>query len=212
MKSFETWLYDEVEDAFDIVQIEESALLKDWLSSQKEIDNFEKRQLDVLKTSLKKNVNAWNEDELKMQFIGPLLVVVNFDTPKYKPFTQRSLTLKTETVETSGLVDLMIATGKSRPQEPFFFLHEYKQQHPSRKNDPLGQLLIAMVAAQIKNTNKHPLYGIVVEGRLWYFVVLHEKTYAISNPFDACDVAIYQIFAILCRVKDYIEEILAQQQ
>jgi len=87
----------------------------------------------------------------------------------------------------------MIATGRSKPKEPFFFLHEYKQLHPSKKNDPLGQLLIAMVTAQAKNPNPHPVYGVVVEGRFWYFVVLNDKEYAVSNPFDACDVDIYQI-------------------
>jgi len=54
------------------------------------------------------------------------------------------------------------------------------------------------------------LNGIVIESRAWYFVVLHEKEYAISDIFDACTNDIFQIYAILCKVKDYIEEILAQ--
>jgi len=212
MKSFETWLFDEVEEVFGIEKIEESSLMSDWLSSKKEIDSFEKRQIDILRTLLKDNGNTWNEDELKMHFIGPFLIAVNYNTKKCKSFTQRTLTLKTDKVETSGLVDYMLATGKSKPQEPFFFLHEYKQQHPSKKNDPLGQLLIAMVAAQMKNVNPHPIYGALIEGRAWYFVVLHEKKYSVSRIFDACEDDIYQIFAILCKVKDYIEEIIEAQK
>ncbi len=208
MKSFESWLFDEVETVFGIEKIEDSVLLNNWISSKKEIDDFEKRQIDILKSLLRTNVNGWNEDELKMQFIGPLLIVVNFNTPRYKAFTQRSLTLKTDKVETSGLVDFMLATGKSRPQEPFFFLHEYKQQHPSKKNDPLGQLLIAMVVAQSKNNKPHTVYGVLVEGRSWYFVVLNETKYAVSKLFDACENDVYQIYSILCKVKDYIQEIL----
>ncbi len=212
MKSFETWLFDEVEIAFEITRNKHSQILQQWLSSKIIINEIDNIIINKLKDKLIDNVDAWNEDELKMQFIAPFLNVVNLSSDKYKPFSQRSLTLKTDKTETSGLVDFMIATGKSRPKEPFFFLHEYKQQHPSKKNDPLGQLLIAMVAAQIKNTHLHPIYGVLVEGRAWYFVVLHEKEYAVSKIFDACEDDIFQIYAILCMVKDYIENILAKQQ
>ncbi len=210
MKSFETWSFEDVELTFNIEKNKHSELLNNWLSSSISIKEMYKLFVDELEENLYDNVDAWNEDELKMQFIAPFLKVVNFTTNRYKPFSQRSLTLNTDKIETSGLVDMMIATGKVRPREPFFFLHEYKQQHPSKKNDPLGQLLIAMVAAQNKNANTHPIYGVVVEGRYWYFVVLNDKEYAVSRGFDASGNDIYQIYAILCKVKDYIEEILAK--
>ncbi len=210
MKSFEGWLFDEVEIAFSINLVKKHKCLTDWISTKKDITEFEKKSIDNLLEQISNNVNTWNEDELKMFFIGPLISLVNYNTEKYKSFTQRSLTLKTNEGETSGLVDFMIATGKSKPKEPFFFLHEYKQVHPSKKNDPLGQLLIAMVAALEKNAHTHPVYGVVVEGRFWYFVVLQEKEYAVSRGFDATENDTYQIYAILCKVKDYIEEILAK--
>jgi len=211
MKSFESWLYDEVEQEFGLSQNNHSESLKQWILATATIDETDKKIITKLKDKLSDNVIAWNEDELKMQFIAPFLNVVNLSSDKYKPFSQRTLTLKTDKVETSGLVDYMLATGKSRPREPFFFLHEYKQQHPSKKNDPLGQLLIAMVAAQAKNQNTHPVYGVLVEGRFWYFVLLTEKYYAVSKPFDACENDIYQIYNILQKVKDYIHDILANQ-
>ncbi len=211
MRSFESWLFDEVEIAFGLEKCEEIEVLNSWLSTKQEIDAYEKRQLEVLQKLLKDNVHTWNEDELKMHFIGPLMVAINFYTPHYKAFTQRTLSLKTETVETSGIVDYMVATGKSRPKEPFFFLNEYKQQQPSKKNDPLGQLLIAMEAAKIKNENQHPVFGVLVEGRFWYFIVIQGDKYAISNAYNATDDDIFQIYVILRKVKDYIEEILAKQ-
>ncbi len=212
MKSFETWLFDEVEIAFSLKRVKKHILLTDWLSSKKNISEYEKKSIELQCEQLSNNVDAWNEDELKLQFIGPFLWFVNYITDKYKPFTQRSLSIKTDSVESSGLVDFMIATGKSRPKEPFFFLHEYKQQHPSKKNDPLGQLLIAMVAAQEKNGNNHPIYGVIVEGRYWYFVVLHNKEYVVSPSYDATKEEIFQIYAILCKVKDYIELILSENK
>ncbi len=209
MKSFESWLFDDVEAAFQIERNYKSEKISEWIKSEYILNERQKETLEILNDVLLKNIDTWNEDELKMQFIGPLLALVNYNTSKYKVFTQRSLSIKTDTVETSGLVDFMLATGKSRPKEPFFFLHEYKQQHPS-KNDPLGQLLIAMIVAQSKNTNPHPVYGVVVEGRYWYFVILSDKEYAVSRGFDASGTDIYHIYSILFKVKDYIEEILAK--
>jgi len=208
MKSFESWLYDEVELMFDLVKVKNYKPLQEWLAAKVEIDDIDKILIDRLKDKLADNVIGWNEDELKMQFIYPFLSIINFVTDKYKPFSQRELSLKTDKVETSGLLDFVIATGKSKPREPFIFLHKYKQLRPSKKRDLIGQLLIEMVAAQFKNANNHPVYGILVEGRFWYFIVLHNKEYSVSNPFDACDIGIYQIFAIVCKTKNYIEEII----
>ncbi len=209
MKSFETWTLEDLETSFGLQQVDESIYLTNWISSTKLVNDFEKTTLEHLRIILKENVNTWNEDELKMHFIGPITILVNFITKKYKSFTQRTLKAKINEIDVSGKVDFMVAQGKQKPRTPFFFLHEYK---PARRavNDPDGQLLIELLTAQTLNNNHEPLYGIVVEGRLWYFIVLKDKEYAISNPFDACDVDIYQIYAILCKVKDYIEEILAK--
>lgn len=49
----------------------------------------------------------------------------------------------------------------------------------------VGQLLIAMVAAQYLNEDNLPIYGIYVNGRNWFLVVLDGQNYAVSNPFMA---------------------------
>jgi len=208
MKSFESWTYEDVEETFNLTSVKNSDILKKWLSSKINITENHKIIIDDLKDLLSNNFISWNEDELKMQFIAPLISMIKFATLNYKPFSQRILTLKTEKIEISGIVDFMIAHGKARPKVPYFFLHEYKQQHPSKKNDPFGQLLISMVAAQIKNKNNNPIYGVVVEGRFWYFLILEKNNYHQSKAFDACEDDIYQIYAILCKVKDYIDEFI----
>jgi len=212
MKSFESWTYEDVELTFDIKQKYKYELLNKWLEADNKPNEYVREHIETLKNDLLKNVNAWNEDELKMQFIAPLINIVHFATDLYKPFSQRSLTLKTKDIEVSGIVDFMIAKGKVRPKEPYFFLHEYKQQHPSKKNDPLGQLLISMVAAQLINNNNNPIYGVLVEGRSWYFVVLHQKEYAVSGIFDACEDDIYKIYAILCKAKEYINKFIVESE
>ncbi len=99
----------------------------------------------------------------------------------------------------------MVATGKQIPKEPYFFLHEYKPSRRSTNNDPDGQLLISLVTAQSKNAYPHPIYGVTVEGRLWYFWVLKDKDFAVSNDYSVTSDEIFKIFAIICKAKEYIE-------
>ncbi len=209
MKSFESWTFEEVQDTFGIVHLETHVILDNWLKSEKQVSEFEKYNIERLKLKLKKYVDTWNEDEIKFHFIGYFIQQVDFLTDHYKSFTQRTLHLKTEKVDTGGRVDMMVCSGLQKPKQPFFFFNEYK---PSKRgtNDPLGQLLIEMISGQYQNNNENPIYGAYTEGRFWYFVVLNDKEYAVSRSFDATEKDIYHIYAILCKVKDYIEEILAK--
>ncbi len=209
MKSFETWTLDELHSSFGLKRTYENEKLNRWTSETKTINDFEKELLRRLHDKLLIYVNTWNEDELKMHFIAPLLMLVDYTNERYKSFSQRTLSAKINDIEVSGKVDYMVATGYQKPKQPFFFIHEYK---PARRavNDPDGQLLIEMLTAQTLNQNQRPLFGVVVEGKLWSFVVLDGKNYCISQSYDCTKDEIYQIYAILCKVKDYIEEFLAE--
>ena len=77
-----------------------------------------------------------------------------------------------------------------------------------RDSDPLGQLLIAMVDAQLlNNTPEKPLYGCYTLGRFWFFVVLHDKSYSVSRAYDATQIDDMQdMIVILKRVRRYIHQ------
>jgi hypothetical protein len=199
-KSFEAWLYEEVGQAFGLTRLRTLPLL----------EHFEKLPaatatpaLEQLRLRLLDYVDSWNEDELKFMFISSLINLVDYNTKKYKVFTQRTMAVQYDngTKTTSGKVEFMLAQGLQTPRKPFFFLHEYKQEN-RRDNDPLGQLLIAMVAAQVQNADDETLYGCYVSGRNWFFVVLDGKEYAVSRAYDATGNAIYQLFAILLWFKE----------
>ncbi|EDN70114.1 hypothetical protein BGP_2120 [Beggiatoa sp. PS] len=66
--------------------------------------------------------------------------------------------------------------------------------------DPLGQLLIAMVAAQKLNNDLKPIYGCYVMGRLWFFVVLEGLDYSTSLAYDATKNDIKEIFIAFLRL------------
>ncbi|TAE15305.1 MAG: hypothetical protein EAZ95_08900 [Bacteroidetes bacterium] len=190
VKSFEKWKTQEVEETFGIKQNNALPSLATILGANFDISGQEKVQMDKLRTFLDKFVNFWNEEDLKIFFIAPIINMVDFYKPDgyrafNEPFFEAELqTIQNETVALKGFVEFLIATGAQIPKKPFFFLNEYKPQFGAT-NDPQGQLLIAMLAAQAKNDEDKPLYGLYVVGRMWFFVALYEKEYAVSRAFDS---------------------------
>ena len=70
-----------------------------------------------------------------------------------------------------------------------------------------GQALIAMMVAQEYTNNDHPIYGCYVVGRYWYFMVLKDQKYAISNTYVAThDSEILDIFRIMLGLKFIINQ------
>jgi hypothetical protein len=201
MRSFETWNYEEVEDTFGISPVPTSPNFEDWLKSENcEPDATEKQKLDNHRNFLLQEINNWNSDELLFFSIVPILNIVDFNTPHFKPFAKRTLSVTRGDISASGKVDFMLAKGKVIPKIPYFCLHEYKQEN-RRDNDPLGQLLIGMVAAQAKNNDDLPIYGCYVSGRNWFMVLLEGDKYCVSDAYVATSKDLYKVFAIMKKCK-----------
>lgn len=135
-----------------------SNLLDDWFERAKGMDITpqEMDMIERLHSKLQIYVSGWNEYELVVKFIVPLIEVVNFDNHKLRiaSFTERTLGIQIKNTEIKGIVDLMVATGVYAPEHPFFFIHEYKKEQES-SGDAIGQLLATMFVAQ--ELNKQPL-------------------------------------------------------
>jgi hypothetical protein len=182
--TFEGWDRDDVERTFDIEYHHKFPLLEGWIAANHPVSERERETIADLQVDLFRTIDSWNEDELKFKFIAPFVSLVRFDTKYTSVFTQRTLSATVKDIELLGCVDFVVATGKSKPLAPFFFLHEYKRTF-APDSDPLAQLLVEMLAAQELNETEHPIYGCYVIGRLWYFVVLRGREYAQSLAFDA---------------------------
>ena len=210
-KPFKDWLYEEVGDTFGLKEMSTHPEL-DKLKNVTLPKNHPLRQdIEVLRVLLQKYINSWNEDEYKFMFISRFIGLAQYVSTNYKVFTQRPLSVKydNDTKVTEGLVEFMLAKGIQIPRKPHFFLHEYKPEK-RRDNDPLGQLLIAMVAAQKLNQDDNPIYGIYVNGRNWFIVILDNNMYSVSNPYVATDEDIFDLFAVLLHFKDIMEEIYSE--
>lgn len=204
MRTFGSFTFEELYEVFNLKRDDTIPLLSEWLNSVPHPSDFQTQSLNRLSKQLFKQILLWNEDELKMFFIGTLIELAELQTDDFKPFTQRTMTAVVEGLEVTGRVDFMIAKGLRTAKPPYFCIHEYKQEVDD-KGDPLGQLLIAMLAAQTLNEQKHPILGAYIIGRNWFFVVLEGKKYAISKEYDAADEDIFSIFAILQKSKEIIQ-------
>ncbi len=207
IRPFERWTYEELENSFGLARVENHETLATWLEvAELSISPSETASLQTLQKLLHTNVDDWNEEELKVFFIGPLLTLVGYYQPRYRPFLERKFSAKIGNIELQGIVDFMLASGRQQPKQPYFCFHEYKRVR-GRDNDPLGQLLAAMLCAQAKNSQvEQPIYGVFVEGRFWYFVVLAGKEYAVTEPFTATQNDLWDIFKILQKLKPLIEK------
>jgi hypothetical protein len=207
MKSFEQWDIDDVESTFGIRPTDDLPALEQWMTAKQDVTEQERASVLHLQANILHKIDSWNEDELKFKFIAPFVSIVGYDTDRFNSFTQRTISATVKGIKLSGRVDFVVAVGKSKPIQPFFFLHEYKRTR-GRDNDPLAQLLVEMLAARELNDHSHPLYGCYVQGRNWFFVVLDGQEYAESIAFDATKAEVFTMLCVLKEAKAIIGRIL----
>jgi hypothetical protein len=205
-KTFEKWKIDELHQLFGLNRIfHDFEPLAHWLNTgPNTLTESDLQALEKIRIELSENAENWNEDELKFFFISHLISIADIKTNSVKIFTQRPLTAFINSIKLTGIVDFVMATGIAEPQEPYFFLHEYKQERKG-SNDPLAQLLAEMLVAQHLNQEPRPIYGCYVMGRFWFFVVLLGTNYAVSDAFTATNTNLVQITLILRKIRQLIE-------
>ncbi len=201
----------DLEKKLKLEQVDTLPTLDNWQNSisNYKILEFEMQLVKLLQENLKYRVNDWNEIELNENFIGPLLGFINFNTRLYGLFSDRLLKAIICDYELSGYPDAVIAKGRREPEIPYFCFSEYKKE-TDNKGDPAGQCLAPMLVAQELNNNRKPIFGLVVKGEKWQFIVLQGKEYAISKSYISTNDDIYDIVKLLKHLKTIIEEFVKQ--
>ncbi|MEM7127902.1 MAG: hypothetical protein AAF702_16330 [Chloroflexota bacterium] len=207
-KSFNECTLDYLDNTFCLEQIKTLPALEQWLGMSAEVSDIEHHQLNHLRDVLDFNVHDWNEHELDSHFIGPMFTLVNFSSSKYNHFAQRDLAGIVNEIRLSGKPDGMVASGRRKPQKPFFAFQEYKRRLDPN-GDPAGQALAAMLVGQSMDEIPKPLYGCYVIAQDWQFIVLEGNQYAISQDFSAITDDIFDIFRILKALKQIVIELTA---
>jgi hypothetical protein len=205
--------YSEVEliDMFSLTDLtgnEAHPLMAEWLNTPElNFDIGEMALFDNIYQNTKNNIKGWQEEDLKMSLIAPILILGKLQsTKRYYTFFERTMEDTVEGYFLKTKTDFMVAAGSVGIfKKPFFHFQEYKPlKNPT--GDSMGQLLEAFLIAQKKNNNGKPMYGCEVIGGAWRFVVMKDKTYCVSSPFEATERDdLLQIIAILRKFKDILE-------
>jgi len=144
--SFRDCTLQKLDKLFGLTQIREMPPLTNWLAGSTEISDFERQTINNLQQKLIERVHDWNEDELALEFIGPMMSLVNYADKAFNFFAQRSFAGQIGDIELSGKPDAVIASGKRVPEKPYFCFQEYKRENDPEE-DPAGQVLAAMLVA-----------------------------------------------------------------
>jgi hypothetical protein len=212
--SFRQCTLTSLDRLFGLRQVFASATLDQWLQSGITLSDHEEKTLHELRSLLIVNAPGWNEQELALHFIGPLLSLVHFTEPyRFNLFAERPISAvipgNTGEIELSGTPDGIIATGFREPEIPMFAFTEYKRQLDP-EGDPAGQTLAAMLVGQRLNPKPIPIYGCYVIGRDWFFMALEQNQYVISHGHNALQPPELQdILRILKNLKRIIFDLTA---
>jgi len=196
-----------LEETFNLIQLRNIGILDEWCKNTKNysINEHEDYLLNKIKFQLIDRVDDWNEQELIEHFIAPIFALIDFNTLEYGMFSERLIKANIGEYELSGYPDAIVAKGRRIPKIPYFCFNEYKKEKES-SGDPQGQCLAAMLVAQDLNNNTKPIFGVVVKGINWYFMVLQGKEYAISNAYKASDEELFEIVKLLKHLKTIIDK------
>jgi hypothetical protein len=213
MSSFKNWTRDKLNERFGLKRKYDQANLLEWLQTNIEIDATEMTILLRLNKKMRKYVDYWNEEEVKLKFIGHIITLADYDTDNLSAFANRYFEGVVDGEVLSGTPDFMVARGKQEMKSPFFFLHEYKKELDNDSPDPAGQLLAAMLLAyehnlQVPELSQKPVYGAYVVGRQWFFVILQGREYSISDSYSSThEDELLDIFRIMKASREKIREI-----
>ena len=160
-------------------------LMQEWTNATTTLTEFENIFFQRIYLRAKREILGWQEEDLKMKLIGPVLELANLIEDEHcLSYFEKTVSTTLEGHFLKVKTDFMLAKGiLDKPQQPYFHFQEYK---PHRKpvGDSMGQLLEALLIAQEINQAKFPMYGCEVIGKLWTFVILEGKNYCLSMSYD----------------------------
>ena len=188
-------------------KFEDFPLLDKWLAVKNNLTEAEKTSLESLRSTLYRNVDFWNEETLKMKFIAFILGMVNYSSEEYQSFFDAELEAVVEGYPLKNRADFVVATATADfIKAPYFCFHEYKRER-KQSDDPIAQVLMAMLIGQTKNPKPRPIYGCYVMGRNWFFMILDGKDFIVSNAFNATETEdLQQILLVLREFKVILTE------
>ncbi len=135
----------------------------------------------------KNYLKIYNEEDLKVNFIIPVLNKVDFKiSDNIRGFYEEKIVYQADKFIFTGTTDFLVSTGFRKPKKPYFFIQEFKKGQANAFPEP--QLLAELIAAVELNKDSE-IKGAYIVGAIWNFVILErlgtdEYQYIVSENFD----------------------------
>jgi hypothetical protein len=209
-RTTKAWREAELIKAFNLKRIisYKTPLMEEWLTVQPtEMSVIEQHNFDKTFAKGQNSITGWNEEDLKIKFIGPILELGHFnDEGGIIGYFDKTISATVDGIKLSVKSDFMLAKGILDVFEtPYFHFQEYKP-YKNPTGDSMAQLLESFLIAQEMNQNGKPMYGVDIVGANWRFVILEGREYCISEAYDSVNKAdLLAIIAILRNFKYILE-------
>ena len=182
-------------------------LMQEWFDIKEPILNQGEEYIFENLIQKISKVQTWNEEDLKMKFISPILglgsvmeeskFVSFFDEKLKAKVGENTLSVKTDFVIGEGILNYLVRS--------YFHFQLYKPNKEPTANS-MAQLLEAFLIGQANNNDGKPLYGCEVVGANWLFVIMENRTYCVSKNFDSTDKEdLLKIISILRKFREILE-------
>jgi hypothetical protein len=194
-KKIPTYQYSSIKftDLDNILNIERNIEKKDafdmWFRYKY---NFFNHEIEFFEQLINKNgqlITNYSEEDLKANFIIPLINKVDFFLfdKRIRGFYEEKLTYKTDIFILNGTLDFVVSEGLFKSKKPYFFIQEFKKG--KENSDPEPQLLAEMISA-VELNNISSMRGAYIIGAIWNFVILeklgeNKYQYFVSPNFDS---------------------------
>jgi hypothetical protein len=179
---------------FEIEQNLDNSIFDEWFrgnieNNQIEIDDSIEVFFKDLIEDNKSLIERYSEEDLKINFIAPILNKVKFKSyeKKMRDFYESRMTYKTSQFVLNGTVDFVVSEGLVESKKPYFFIQEFKRSE--EYGNPRPQLLAELISAVELNHWKL-IKGAYIIGGNWHFAILEKLDtdkyqYFISQNFDS---------------------------
>lgn len=180
-----------------------------WFEAEIQISHDDKVFFESLIRENYFLIESYNEEELKVKFISPILNRIKFTDIDHeiRDFYEEKITYRTDRFVLTGTTDFLVSKGLEYSKKPYFFIQEFKKS--IRNDDPRPQLLAELISAVELNGFK-VVKGAFIIGENWNFVILdkldHDKyQYFVSHTLNATNINdLQQIYKNLLFVKHEI--------
>jgi len=199
----------DLEGLVDIEKNLDKSIFKQWFEHNISIDSSTEALFITLIQENELLIDSYSEEDLKVNFLVPVLNKVHFKSFKdnIRDFYELSLRYETDDFIFSGTTDFVVSSGLVKSKTPYFFIQEFKRSE--EYGNPRPQLLAELISA-VELNHWNSIKGAYIIGAMWHFVILEklEKNkyhYFVSQNFDSMRIDdLKTIYAHLLFVKNEI--------